>query len=126
MQNPSYAGEEEADKSVQFLEKNIFGLNLPEFQDVGRLIIVNQFARVQTNGFVGDPIEIGERNDLAITNDITESDIVLVAWGSSNRFEERKKFVLEHLRSQKSKRLYQTKMHPSRGRYRGFILPLEI
>ena len=47
MQNPSYAGEEIADKSVQFLEKNILQLDLPEFQNVGRLIIVNQFAQLR-------------------------------------------------------------------------------
>ena len=126
MQNPSYAGEEEADKSVQFLEKNIFELDLPEFKNVGRLIVVNQFARVQTNGFVGDPSEIGERNDLAISKAIDESDIALIAWGSSNRFSDRKKFVLDQLSSQRHKKFYQTKMHPSRGRYDGFILPLEI
>ena len=126
MQNPSYAGEEEADKSVQLLEKSIFELALPEFKNVGRLIIVNQFARVQTNDFVGESTEIGERNDAAISSAISESDIVLIAWGSSNRFMERKKFVLDQIKPQKSKKLYQTRMHPSRGRYEGFILPFEI
>lgn len=126
MQNPSYAGEEVADKSVQFLEKNIFELDLPEFKNVGRLIVVNQFARVQTNGFVGDPTDIGKRNDLAVSKAIAESDIILVAWGSRNRFSERKKFVLDQLKSQGHKEFYKTKMHPSRGRYDGFILPLEI
>lgn len=126
MQNPSYADEEVADKSVQFLEKNIFERDLPDFENVGRLIVVNQFARVQTKGFVGGQIEIGERNDIAISAAIAESDTVLVAWGSSNPFLERKEFVLGQLRAYSDKRLLQTRMHPSRGRYADFILPLAV
>lgn len=104
MQNPSYANEEVADKSVQFLEKNIFERDLPEFSNVSRLIVVNQFARVQTKGFVGGQIEIGERNDIAISTAIAESDTVLVAWGSSNPFIERKEFVLNQLRTYSDKK----------------------
>ena len=126
MQNPSYANEEVADKSVQFLEKNIFERGLHEFSGVGRLVVVNQFARVQTNGFMDEDSDIGERNDLAISNAIAESDIVLVAWGAANRFQARKRFVLDLLASQKHKKFYKTRMHPSRGRYDDFILPLEI
>ncbi|WP_082306064.1 DUF1643 domain-containing protein [Achromobacter piechaudii] len=126
MQNPSYAGEEEADKSVQFLEKNIFELDLTEFKSVGRLIVVNQFARVQTNGFAGLPSDIGSRNDQAIAAAVMESEIVVIAWGSSNRFHARKEYVLDLLKRQQGKLFYQTRMHPSRGRYAGFIMPLEI
>ncbi|HRK39747.1 MAG TPA: DUF1643 domain-containing protein [Burkholderiaceae bacterium] len=126
MQNPSYAGAEEADKSVQFLEKNIFELNLPEFDNVGRLIVVNQFARIQTNDFEGLPSDIGSRNDQAIAAAIMESEIVVIAWGSSNRFHSRKEHVLDLLKRQQGKHLYQTKMHPSRGRYAGFIMPLQL
>lgn len=53
MQNPSYAGEEVADKSVQFMEKVVFQKGLPEFRDVRRLIVVNQFAYIETNNFEG-------------------------------------------------------------------------
>lgn len=51
MQNPSYAGEDVADKSVQFLEKVVFKKGLPEFDGMRRLIVVNQFAYIQTNDF---------------------------------------------------------------------------
>src|SRR5579864_1265667 len=66
MMNPSYASETVADKSVQFMEKNVFLRGLPEFSRVRRLIVVNQFARIQTNGFQGEPHEIGPRNNAAI------------------------------------------------------------
>lgn len=59
MQNPSYAGEDVADKSVQFLEKVVFKKGLPEFEGVRRLIVVNQFAYIQTNDFEGLPHQIG-------------------------------------------------------------------
>jgi hypothetical protein len=51
MQNPSYACEKIADKSVQFMEKNIFLRGLPELSGVCRLVVVNQFALIQTNNF---------------------------------------------------------------------------
>ena len=126
MQNPSYAGGDVADKSVQFLEKVVFKKSLPEFDGVRRLIVVNQFAYIQTNDFEGLPNQIGELNDAAITSALHESDIVVLAWGSSNRFEERKAFVHGLLGGMKHKTLLQTKMHPSRGRYDGFIQPLTM
>lgn len=122
MQNPSYAGEDVADKSVQFMERVIFWKGLPEFKDVRRLIVVNQFARIQTNGFQGLPHEIGAHNDAAIKEALTESDIIVLAWGAANRFEERKSFVLGLLEGM-SKVVFITRMHPSRGRYQGFIQP---
>jgi hypothetical protein len=123
MQNPSYAGEDVADKSVQFLEKVVFKKALLEFDSVRRLIAVNQFAYIQTNDFEGLPHQIGELNDAAITAALHESDIVVLAWGSSNRFEVRKAFVHGLLGGMKHKTLLQTKMHPSHGRYDGFIQP---
>ncbi len=125
MQNPSYAGEQEADKSVQFLEKNVFELNLPEFNDVGCLVVVNQYARIQTNGFLGLPSDVGLRNDQTIREAIRDSEIVVVAWGSSNRFEDRKRFILDLIKKSTDKTIYKTKMHPSRGRYASFILPFD-
>lgn len=126
MQNPSYAGEENADKSVQFMEKVVFQRGLPEFAGIERLIVVNQFARVQTNGFVGLASEIGTRNDRAIERALDESEVVIIGWGVSNGFESRKEFVLGLLRRMQGKRLYKTSQHPSRGRYAGFIKPLEF
>jgi hypothetical protein len=123
MQNPSYAGADVADKSVQFLEKVIFKKGLPEFDGVRRLIVVNQFAYIQTNDFEGLSHQIGELNDAAITAALHESDIVILAWGSINRFEARKAFVHGLLGGMKHKTLLQTKMHPSRGQYDGFIQP---
>lgn len=123
MQNPSYAGEDVADKSIQFLETVVFKKGLPEFDGVRRLIVVNQFAFIQTNDFEGLPHQIGEDNDAAITTALHESDIVVLAWGSSNRFRARQAFVHGLLDGMKQKTLLQTKMHPSRGRYDGFIQP---
>ncbi|MHB9118958.1 MAG: DUF1643 domain-containing protein [Burkholderiales bacterium] len=123
MQNPSYAGEDVADKSVQFMEKVVFKKGLAEFEGVRRLIVVNQFARIQTNNFQGLPHEIGALNDAAIKDALYESDIVILGWGSANRFEDRKAFVLGLLGEMKQKALFKTRMHPSRGRYEGFILP---
>lgn len=123
MQNPSYAGENVADKSVQFLAKVVFKKGLPEFDGVRRLLVVNQFAYIQTNDFEGFPHQIGELNNAAITAALHESDIVVLAWGSSNRFEARKAFVHGLLGAMRHKTLLQTKMHPSRGRYDGFIQP---
>ena len=123
MQNPSYAGEDVADKSVQFLEKVVFQKGFPEFEGVRRLIVVNQFAYIQTNDFEGLTHQIGELNDAAIKVALDESDIIVLAWGSSNRFEARKAYVLGLLGDMKSKTLLKTRMHPSRGRYDGFIQP---
>ena len=113
MQNPSYAGEDVADKSVQFLEKVVFQKGPPEFEGVRRLIVVNQFAYIETNDFEGLPRQIGELNDAAIKVALDESDIIVLAWGSSNRLEARKDYVLGLLGD----------MHPSRGRCDGFIQP---
>ncbi len=123
MQNPSYASDEIADKSVQFMEKVVFEKGLTEFHGVSRLIVVNQFARIQTNGFRGLPEEIGSKNDAAIREALEESDIVIIGWGSSNRFEERKAYVLGLLQDMRHKLVLKTRMHPSRGRYEGFIQP---
>ncbi len=125
MQNPSYANEHVADKSVQFMEKVVFKMGLSEFEGVRRLIVVNQFARIQTNGFQGLPHEIGALNDAAIKGALHESDIVIMGWGSANRFDERKAFVLGLLGEMKQKTLFKTWMHPSRGRYDGFIHPYQ-
>ena len=126
MQNPSYAGENIADKSVQFMEKVVFQKNYPELQNVQRLIVVNQFAFIQTNDFEGLPHQIGSENNSAIKAAFSESDIIIIGWGSSNRFEERKSYISKLLHNLSGKLLLKTKMHPSRGRYDGFIQPLHL
>jgi hypothetical protein len=123
MQNPSYAGEDVADKSVQFMEKVVFKKGLTEFSGVHRLIVVNQFAYIQTKDFLGLPHQVGVDNNAAIKRALNESEIVILAWGSGNRFEERKAFVLRLLGEIEQQTIFKTKMHPSRGRYDGFIQP---
>ena len=126
MQNPSYASERVADKSVQFMEKNVFLRGLPEFAAVRRLVVVNQFARIQTNHFQGMSHEIGSQNDSVIKAVLKESDIIIIGWGCANRFEKRKNFFLACLRKLKNKRLFQTRKHPSRGCYKDFIQPFNL
>ncbi len=121
MQNPSYACVEFADRSVQVLERVVFEENSEEFCDVGRLIIVNQFAFIQTNSFAGTREQIGPRNDAAIAKSLEQSEIVLLAWGKGNPFVQRQKEILEMVYLQQGKRLLQTSRHPSRVIYDGFI-----
>lgn len=121
MQNPSYACVEFADKSVQVLERVVFEKDFEEFQDIERLIIVNQFAFIQTNDFMGTDDQIGPRNDVSIRQAIEQSDIILIAWGKDNRFVDRQNTILKIIRSYQGKRLLQTSRHPSRVIYEGFI-----
>jgi len=121
MQNPSYAGAEIADKSVQVLERVVFEKNLKEFNNVERLIIVNQFAYIQTNDFIGTDDQIGEHNNQAISEAIYESDVVLIAWGKDNVYLQRQNYILEIINASKGKVLLKTSRHPSRVIYDGFI-----
>jgi len=121
MQNPSYASVEIADKSVQVLERVVFEKELSEFNGVERLIVVNQFAFIQTKDFVGTDDQIGKRNDDAIDRAVDESEIVLIAWGKDNGFLQRQERILEIVRTKKGKALLQTSRHPSRVIYDGFI-----
>lgn len=123
MQNPSYANEEVADKSVQFMEKVVFQKNLPEFRGVTRLIVVNQFARIQTHNFRGLREEIGRLNNRAIEAAFRESKMIILAWGRANPFHARKAFALGLLEKLRGKKIFITKKHPSRGCYEGFIRP---
>jgi len=123
MQNPSDANAEFADKSVQFLERLIFEKEYEEFTNVKKLIIVNQFAYIQTNDFIGAEKYIGHENEKYISDAINESDIVLIAWGSSNPYEERKQAINSIIAKYSEKILLQTKIHPSRGTYVDFVRP---
>ena len=124
MQNPSYASVDMADKSIQFMEKVVFQKGFPELPPIRRLIVVNQFARILTVGFKGSLEAIGSKNNATIESALKESEVVILAWGSGNRFEERKAFVVGLLRQMVGKQLFKTTMHPARGRYAGFIQPL--
>jgi hypothetical protein len=126
MQNPSVANSEIADRSAQFLEKLIFLEGYQEFKHVRRIIIVNQFAYVQTNDFNGSEEHIGPENDRYLGEAITESDIILIAWGASNRYKVRQRAVNGFLNSNQGKQVFQTKTHPSRGTYVDFIKPYSI
>ena len=126
MQNPSYAGEKFADKSVQFMEKVVFQKGLPEFRDVRRLIVVNQFAYIETNHFKGRPDQIGIKNDSTIETALREADIIVLGWGSGNKFKDRQEFVIGLLKQMNGKQLFKTRMHPSRGRYDSFIQSVGI
>ena len=122
MQNPSVANEEVSDKSVQFLEKLIFEKSYPLFKHVRKLIIVNLFAFIQTNNFVGTNGGIGKNNDAYIKKAIRNSQIILVAWGKSNVHFQRQEDIKKIISSFKGKKVYQTKKHPSRGFYEDFII----
>lgn len=121
MQNPSVANEEIADKSVQFLEKLIFTKNIQQFSNVKKLIVVNQFAFVQTNEFSGQDIHIGTENDSHIREAVSEADIILVAWGSANRYQGRKSTINSMLNIQNGKTILLGKSHPSRASYIGYV-----
>jgi hypothetical protein len=123
MQNPSVASNEVADKSVHFLEKLIFEMNYPEFKKVNKIIIVNQFARVQTKDFVGSVEQIGPDNDMYLYDAVKESQIVLLAWGKKNPYVNRQEAILRMISEFREKVLLMTKKHPSRGAYKDFILP---
>ena len=126
MMNPSYAGVELADKSVQFMEKVVFQKGLPEFAGVEKLVVVNLFAFIQTKAFAGLPHEIGSKNDAAIKSAMKKSDVIILGCGTNKRFEERSAFVLGQLAKMKGKKLFKTKRHPSRAGYEGFIQPFSF
>lgn len=121
MENPSYANEAYADKSVQFLEKLIFLKQYLQFAGVRRLIVVNQFAFIQTEKFKGETGQIGPRNDQAIKEALEEADIVLIAWGKANPHHTRSLQILSMIRESQPESVYVTKKHPSRGTYEDFI-----
>jgi hypothetical protein len=130
MQNPSYADEHIADKSVNFLERLIFEESQSSFTGIRRLIIVNLFAFILTDGFQGEQNQIGIENDKFIENAITQSNFVLVAWGKNSKHKNRISQVTKILRKYPDKTLYESEKHPSRGTFsksyiRGYDLPLE-
>ncbi|OOE65981.1 hypothetical protein BZG20_11390 [Salinivibrio sp. IB868] len=126
MQNPSVANSDVADKSVQFLEKLIFIEEYEEFKGVNRIIVVNQFAFVQTNEFAGTDEHIGTENDYHIEQSLDEADIVLIAWGSGNAYQNRQQAINAMLTRHQGKTLLKTNKHPSRGTYNDFVEPYRI
>lgn len=125
MQNPSEANSEQADKSVQFLEKLVFRSGYKEFSEVTEMIIVNQFAYIQKKEFMGSKYHIGPDNDAYIWDAVQKAQIVLIAWGKNNNYEDRQNTILAILKSAGNKKLYKTKKHPSRGHYKDFIERME-
>ena len=121
MQNPSYANKNFADKSVQFIEKLIFCKDYEEFKDVYKILVVNQFAYIQTQDFKGNDKNIGVDNDRYIKSAINDSDIILIAWGKSNSYYDRQEVINCTLRSTSNKKMYKTKLHPRVGHYKNFI-----
>jgi hypothetical protein len=114
MQNPSYANEFISDKSVYILERLVLQGNIPQFNNVSRLIIVNLFAYIQTNDFNDSSDERKEENNTYIVEAIEKSDIVLKAWGV-DYYEERRDYICSLLSKDKSKIVYRTKKHPAVG-----------
>lgn len=123
MLNPSIANENQADKSVQFLEKLIFEKPSTYFKDINELTIVNLFAHIQTRNFQGNPRQVGSLNDYYLQQAISKADIVLIAWGKTCGFSERQKVVMHFLEEFPEKTVLQTRSHPSRGTYEDFVHP---
>ena len=123
MQNPSVASAKFADKSVQFLEKLIFEKEIELFENIKTITVVNQFAYIQTKDFKGASSKIGKENDSFIRQAIEDSDIVIVAWGKTNSYSERRNVIHAILQDYPKKRLLKTRVHPSRGTYKDFIEP---
>lgn len=121
MQNPSVAGSEFADKSVQFLETLIFQKEYPEFANVSTILIVNQFGRIQTKNFKGRPSDVGPENDNYLQKAICQSDIIMIAWGKTNPYTDRQQAIQDMIRAYENKKVLMTKKHPSRGSYKNFI-----
>jgi hypothetical protein len=115
MQNPSYANDDIADKSINFLEQLIFQKKLKVFENVKRMVVVNQYAQILTEGFKPDENSNGGDNNASIEQTIIKSDIIVIAWGASNSFKDRKEFVHKLLRESTSKIILATKKHPSLG-----------
>ncbi len=126
MQNPSMANENFADKSVQFIEKLVFEGYYDEFKEVGKLIICNQFAYIQTNNFEDSKEKIGIDNDKYLEEFISQSDIILIAWGKSNNYKKRIDKINSMLKKYDDKILLKTEKHPSRGTYVDFISKYDL
>lgn len=127
MQNPSYANEKISDRSVTIMERVIFEMRnrYPEFNNIERMIVVNQFARVQTRNFSGC-YRYTKRNNKAIESALQKSTIIVIAWGAYNRFKQRQQEIYTMLKRTKDKQFYKTSRHPSRIRYKGFIKNLSL
>lgn len=124
LQNPSHANESVADKSVVFLENLVFEKS-KEFQDVNRLLLVNQFAYIQTKNFEGGEDKIGKGNDEIIEKCLDSAQIVIIGWGKTNRYEERKREILRMIEKREFDAIFQTKKHPAYGYYEDFLVRLE-
>lgn len=77
--------------------------------------VVNQCAKIQNHKFLGLPQKTGAANDAAIERAFRASDIIILDWGYSNRFEVRKAFASNQIKHFSNKRIYKTRTHPACG-----------
>jgi hypothetical protein len=111
MQNPSYANEYIADKSVNFLEKALFEYKVHEL-NVKKMIVVNLFAEIQTDNFTPSNSPEEGKNINFIEKAVEESDVVIIGWGKMKKFTTERKAVVDILANY-SGTVYKTKKHPS-------------
>jgi len=123
LQNPSYADETRADKSINIIEKVVFEKDYKVFDKVDHIVIVNQFAYVQTKNFYGDEGKIGVLNDYILEREIKNADIILIGWGLDNHYSDRKKTIKKIIfdNQNKNKKIYITSMHPCVVKYDDYI-----
>ena len=124
MQNPSDADEHVSDKSIQFLETLFFEKCPPETGPIGIITVVNLYALVQKHDFHGGEKAVGPLNDPIIQKAISTADIVLLAWGRSKNYMERKNMIWAMLDKFPSKPLFKSERHPSRASYSHFLIPI--
>jgi hypothetical protein len=122
MQNPSKATAIESDLSVNKLKKMILDKEL--FGPVKKLVIVNQFARYQTKVDYDskDDLFNDTDNDEHIFKAFENADVIIIAWGSSNKYRKRQAKIIRMLNMIESgKEIFFTKTHPAvadRNRYK--------
>lgn len=121
MQNPSVADANEADATIKKLETVVFEKNHPDLLTIGKLIVVNLFARIQTTDFIGLTEEIGSRNDRVLEESIRESDLILIGWGASCTFNNRQQLVWNLIKQTPGKRVFIAKKHPGYCDYDDFM-----
>lgn len=120
MQNPSYANEDQSDRSVNYLAERVLEHKSSSLPPGRKLIVVNLYPDLQTRDYEADrdwmvtpPID-GKNYD-HIRSAIGESDSVILAWGASSRHRRRQIQVLLMIGSMKKKSLFFLPTHPSRA-----------
>ena len=96
----------------------------PETGPIGIITVVNLYALVQKHDFHGGEKAVGPLNDHIIQKAISNADIVLLAWGRSKNYMERKNMIWAMLDKFPSKPLFKSERHPSRASYSHFLIPI--